>query len=103
MLPAMPWSRPRSRYSSVSAVSSRTATRVSHGAALIRICFDTGGLRGAGGRGGFGNVVQPGGELVHAEPRDRLGIEPEERRNHGTRPERALRPDGDVEDQAQRR
>src|SRR4029453_1602455 len=107
MLPAMPWPRPRSTYSSTSAVSSRTATRVSHGSALMRICLGT-GQRLGGGRhprrlGGGGGAGGGGGGLAHRPRGGSLRRQVEQRGDDRARPQPPLPPHRDLERKALRR
>src|SRR5262245_34596801 len=98
MLPAMPTPPRRSMWTSTSAESSSTATRVSHRATLTRICFATSRLR----RGGGGRA-KPRAALVDGERRDRIARQREQLAHERAGPDRPLGADRQLEQQASRR
>src|ERR1051326_7298167 len=97
MLPAIPTPPRRSMWTSTRLESSSSATRVSQGVTLTRICFATVPL----GRRGGG--PEPSPALVNAELRDRVGRQREERTDERPGPDRALRSHGQLERQTVRR
>src|SRR5690349_11726958 len=96
MLPAIPTSPRRSMCSSRSVVSSRSATRVSQGATLMRICLLT---ISRGGRG----LAEARRQLVHAERRDDVGRDAEQLGDERAGTHGPGRADRELENEALRR
>src|SRR5690242_13192662 len=91
MLPAIPTPPRRSMWTSTSTESSSTATRVSQGATLTRICFPTARLRCGRRR------AEARAAFVDAELRDRVRGQREEGTDERPGTNRALGADGELE------